>query len=239
MTAIKRNIGIIGDGPTDRIIFGKIVECILTEDTSKDFVDCNIIELERKNIHDAVEKFLKSQETKSPQEPQVLAKSVTGVLSSGFYEFFSEAEEISNCDLLILTTDSEKVLPRPEAYFSYGINLFHILSEAVIRFYGTLLEQGYPENNIPLILPIATFPSTEIIIAAAKGLKMTDYYGKKPSELKDIIYKKSDAPPSPRELKEKALKFITVKGINNIFNNIPESRHFIKTLSGYRVSCFL
>lgn len=234
MTAIKRNIGIIGDGSTDRIIFGKIVECILTEDTSKDFIDCNIIELKRQNIHDYVEKYLSSQNTKSPQAPQVLAKSVTGVLYSGLGEFFSEAEEISNCDLLILTTDSEKVLARPEDYFSYGLDLFNILSETVIRFYGKVLGQGYPQDNIPLVLPIATFPSTEILIAAAKGLN--NYYGKKPLELKQSIYGVSNLSTLENGgLEEKALKFITVTGIDNIFNNIPESRHFIKTLSCYRV----
>jgi len=242
MTAIKRNIGIIGDGPTDRIIFGKIVECILTEDTSKEFIDCNIIELERQNLHDAVEQFLKSP--KSPQASQALAQSVTGLLFRGFFDFINEVEaiyncgEISSCDLLILTTDSEKVLARPEDYISYGIDLFNILSEAVTRFYGTLLEQGYSEDNIPLVLPIATFPSTEILIAAAKGLKTGDCYGKKPDDLKRKIYNKTTT-ITTRELEEKALKFITVAGINNIFNNIPESRHFIKTLSGYRVSCFL
>jgi hypothetical protein len=239
MTAIKRNIGIIGDGRTDRIIFGKIAECILTEDTSQEFIDCNIIELERQNIHDIVDRYLRSQKTKKPQEPQELAEATATRLYQVFLEFANEAGEISSCDLLILTTDSEKVLARPEDYFNYGIDLFNILSEAVTRFYGKVLGQGYPEDNIPLILPIVTFPSTEIIIAAAKGLKTSDYYGKKPSELKDIIYNKSSTPPTPSEIEEKALKFITVRGIKNIFNNIPESRHFIKTLSSCRVSCYL
>lgn len=232
MTAIKRNIGIIGDGPTDRRIFGKIVECILTEDTSKEFIDCNIIELGRKNIHDYVEKYLNSQNTKSPQDPQVLAKSVTGVLYSGLGEFFSEAEEISNCDLLILTTDSEQVLARPEDYFNYGIELFKILSAATSMFYEGALKQGYAQDNIPFVLPVATFPSTEILIAAAKGLKIGDCYDKKPDDLKRKIYNKTTN-LTPSELEEKALKFITFAGINNIFNNIPESRHFIKALSGY------
>ena len=238
MTEIKRNIGIIGDGPTDRIIFGKIVECILTEDTSKDFIDCNIIELQRQKIYGIVNKYLRSQNTESPQEPQVLAKSVAGLLYNGFCDFLSEVEAISNCDLLILTTDSEKVLPRPEDYLKYGIDLFNILSEAAIRFYEAVLGQGYSQDNIPLVLPIITFPSTEIIIAAAKGLN--NYYGKKPLELKQSIYGVSNLSIlGDGDLEKKALQFITVTGIDNIFNNVPESRHFIKTLSGYRVSCYL
>jgi hypothetical protein len=30
----ERNIGIVGDGATDRLIFGKIVECLLLKDDS-------------------------------------------------------------------------------------------------------------------------------------------------------------------------------------------------------------
>jgi hypothetical protein len=238
MTAIQRNIGIIGDGSTDIIIFAKIVECILTEETSKEFIDCNIIKLKRQNIREIVDEYWKFQNAKTTQKPQETVKAVTDILYQGFLDFTRKAGGVSNCDLLILTTDSEKVLARPKDYFSYGLDLFNILSEAVIRFYGKVLERGYPQDNIPLVLPIATFPSTEILIAAAKGLN--NYYGKKPLELKQSIYGVSNLKNLREdELEEKALKFITVAGIDNIFNNIPESRHFIKTLSCYRVSCYL
>ncbi|MBC6473262.1 MAG: hypothetical protein GDA48_10955 [Hormoscilla sp. GM102CHS1] len=158
MTGIKRNIGIIGDGPTDRKIFGKIVECILTEDTSKEFIGCNIIELTRQNkMRERVDKYLRYQKTESPQKPQDLAKKVSNILWGGYEDWIGEVGAISNCDLLILTTDSEKVLRSPEDYFSYGINLFNILSEAAIRFYGIVLAHGYPQDQIPLVLPIITF----------------------------------------------------------------------------------
>jgi len=211
------------------------VECILTEDTSKEFIDCNIIELKRQNIHDAVAKYLKNQNKKSPQN---LVKNVSNILWGGYQDWIGEVGAIYNCDLLILTTDSEKVLRSPEDYFSYGINLFNILSEAAIRFYGIVLAHGYPQDQIPLVLPIITFPSIEIIIAPAKGLK--NYYGKKPLELKQMIYNiDKDRPIMDEEVEENAMNFITVKGIENIFNNIPESRQFIQTLSCYRVSCYL
>ena len=238
MTVIKRNIGIIGDGSTDRIIFGKIAESILTEDTSKEFIDCNIIELPSQNIHDAVEKYLKLKDKKTWQNSQNLVKEVATILYDGFLDFIGEIGGISNCDILILTTDSEKVLARPEDYFNYGIDVFNTLSAATSMFYEAVLKQGYPQDNIPLVLPIATFPSTEILIAAAKGLKTGDCYGKNPDDLKRKIYNKTTT-LTPSELEEKALKFITVKGIDNILKNIPESRHFIKTLSGYRVSCYI
>ncbi|OIP72964.1 MAG: hypothetical protein AUK43_01855 [Oscillatoriales cyanobacterium CG2_30_40_61] len=240
MAPIKRNIGIIGDGPTDRIIFTKIVECILTEeDPSKELIDCKIIELQRQKIFDFIQEYVNAEKKNSSPNPQHLVKSVTGVLNSGFRELIDQVD-ICNCDIIILTTDSETVLKMPDDYFKYGIKLFHILSEAAIKFYETLLLQGYPQDNIPLVLPIITFPSTEILIAAAKGLKIADYYDKIPLELKQKIYGVPDDRTVPYEdLKTKALDYITLEGIKNIYKNIPESRHFIQTLSGYKVSCFL
>jgi hypothetical protein len=240
MAPIKRNIGIIGDGPTDRIIFTKIVECILTEeDPSKELIDCNIIELQRQKIFDFIQKYVNEDKKNLSPNPEDLVKSVTGVLNSGFRELIDQVD-ICNCDIIILTTDSETVLKNPDDYFNYGIKLFHILSEAAIKFYGGVLELGYSQDNIPLVLPIITFPSTEILIAAARGLKIADYYGKKPLELKQMIYNvPDDRTVSDEDLKSKALDHITLKGIENIFKNIPESRHFIQTLSGYKVSCCL
>ncbi len=240
MAPIKRNIGIIGDGPTDRIIFTKIVECILTEeDLSKELIDCNIIELQRQKIFDSIQEYVNAEKKNLSPNPQHLVNSVTGVLLSGFDELINQVE-LCNCDIIILTTDSEQVLKMPDDYFNYGIKLFHILSEAAIKFYGGVLARSYPQDNIPLVLPIITFPSTEILIAAARGLKIADYYGKKPLELKQMIYNvPDDRTVSDEDLKSKALDHITLKGIENIFKNIPESRHFIQTLSGYKVSCCL
>ncbi|WP_254175252.1 hypothetical protein [Planktothrix pseudagardhii] len=237
---VKRNIGIIGDGPTDRKIFAKLVDCILTEETAQEFIDCNIIELQRQTIHDAIEKYLiaekRNSQTKNPQD---LVKAVVGVLYSGFIELIYQVD-LCNCDLIILTTDSELVLKSDQDYFKYGIQLFHLLSEASIKFYDSILKQSYSQNKIPLVLPIITFPSTEILIAAAKGLNPVTYYNKKPLELKQMIYNvPDDRTVSEDDLKEKALNFITLPGINNIFNHIPESRSFIQTLSAYKVSCFL
>ena len=49
-------MGIVGDGPTDYKVFGKIVECILLEEISEN-VKFDIIPLIRKNIFDHVQKY--------------------------------------------------------------------------------------------------------------------------------------------------------------------------------------
>ncbi|WP_242032308.1 hypothetical protein [Aphanizomenon flos-aquae] len=55
---LERNIAIVGDGATDRAIFKKISECILS-DGDENNVTLNYIELSRQNIHDAVERYCK------------------------------------------------------------------------------------------------------------------------------------------------------------------------------------
>jgi hypothetical protein len=239
MTNIQRNIGIIGDGPTDRKIFGAMVKSILTEDT--DLIDCNIVELQRQNIHDFVEKYINLQEKNLSVNRQNLVKSIGAVILAGFEELLNEVtNNISASDLIIVTTDSEIVFSQPENYWERGANLFHILIDAVNWFYEIALNRGYPQDNIPLVLPLITFPSTEIIIAAARGLNTVDFYSKKPIELKNLLYNLSkDGRVSDRHLEEQALNFLNVRGIEKIFQYIPESRYLIKCLSAYQVSSSL
>jgi len=54
----ERNIGIIGDGGTDRAIFKKICECILSDPNDN---SCTLIftELKRQTIHDYVDRYCK------------------------------------------------------------------------------------------------------------------------------------------------------------------------------------
>jgi hypothetical protein len=235
MTNLQRNIGIIGDGPTDRKIFGAMVKSILTEDT--DLIDCNIVELQRHTIHDFVEKYIK----KLSMTRKDLVIKIGRAILAGFEELLNEVtNNISASDLIIVTTDSEIVFSQPENYWERGANLFHILIDAVNWFYEMASNLGYAKDNIPLVLPLITFPSTEIIIAAARGFNAVDFYGKKPIELKNLLYNLSkDGRVNDQDLEKQALKFLNVGGIEKIFLHIPECRYLIKCLSAYQVSYVL
>jgi hypothetical protein len=91
-------------------------------------------------------------------------------------------------------------------------------------------KQGYKRQDLPVIVSMVTFPSTEIIVAAARGEK--SIHGKKAKELKQLLYGKTDLRKlGENEFQEQALDFITPESINDIFKAVPESRLFIQTLS--------
>ncbi len=229
-----RNIGVIGDGATDRAIFLKIAEVILSSDS------LTTVELNRQNnLHDCVERYWNAAKKKKEKEYYLpsqhatqLQNDVTNILRGAFADFENRVTSIiSNQDILLVTTDAEILLSKPEDYFQeWAFSIGKIFMGAIDKFYNIKTIEGYRCEYLPLVIPIVTFPSTEILIAAAKNI--SNSYGKKPSELKILLYGTDDlATLSEEELKEKALDFITPDSIQRIFSCVPESRIFIQMLS--------
>lgn len=137
---------------------------------------------------------------------------------------------------MLVTTDAEIALSRANDYFQdWAFSISKIFMGAIEQFYNIRTIRGYSAEYLPLIIPIVTFPSTEIIVAAAKNI--LNPYGKKPSELKKLLYGTDDlATLSQEELQEKALDFITPESIQRIFSCVPESRIFIQMLSFGKVN---
>jgi hypothetical protein len=105
---------------------------------------------------------------------------------------------------------------------------------AIETFYEIMASSGYSPKSLPTILSIATFPSTEIVIGAVRNLH-DRCYGKKPKELKRLLYGTEEMSRlRADDLKKKVLDFITLDSINSIFRHIPESRIFIQTLLSLR-----
>ena len=228
----QRNIAVVGDGATDRAIFLKIAEVILSPDS------VTLVELIRQNnLHNCVERYWtaakKKKEYYLPSEHAMqLQNDVTNTLMGAFSDFEAQVTNIlSNQDILLVTTDAELSLSRPNDYFQeWAFSISKIFMGAIDKFYNIKTIEGYYGEYLPLIIPIVTFPSNEIIVAAAKNISNT--YGKKPSELKNLLYGTDAlATLSAEELQEKALDFITPESIQRIFSCVPESRIFIQMLS--------
>jgi hypothetical protein len=237
------NIGIVCDGRTDFPIFSKIVQCIL--ESSADGVHFNSIELSRHKVSDPVAQYWrvanKKQEYYLPSMPALkLQQDVLDTLNSAFYDFENEVGLLSNYDILLVVTDAEQSLSKPDDYFkTYAFSISKIFTGAIEQFYDSKAKEYYSRHNLPLILSLVTFPSTEIFVAIAKNLRIRDCYHKKPKELKRLLYGTEDLYNLPEEvLKEKALKYITPESIDTIFQNIPESRVFIQSLSIHAVTMF-
>jgi hypothetical protein len=138
---LERNIGIVGDGATDRAVFKKISECILSNGEQDD-ESLNYIELKRKTIHDYVERYCKEVSGVNNicyltgEQASQFRKSVTNTLYAACKEFEDEIGEVSNQDILLLTADTELVLSRPEDYFKdWRFSISKILVGSIEEFY--------------------------------------------------------------------------------------------------------
>jgi len=237
----ERNIGIVGDGATDIAIFRKIADCILS-DGDQNNVILNYIELRRQNIHDAVERYCREANKITDgcyltgKQALDLKNSVTSTLYGAFGDFESEVGGICNRDIILLTADSEHTFSNPDDYFQdWRFSISKILVGSIEGFYRAKAREGYTHEYLPVVIPVVVFPSTEIFIAAAKidpKKLIKDAYGKKPGELKTLLYGTKELKTlSDEDFKKKALDFINAESIGRIFQNVPESRTFIQTLS--------
>jgi hypothetical protein len=220
------NIGIIGDGNTDRQILLKIVKSIVPWNV-------NEVPVEKQSFRDAVDRYWQNPNKSDFWFPHnsanELKRKVLETLYAAFGDFRYNSGNVTNNDVIIASTDAEHRLANSDEYFDpWAFSLTKIFISGVESFYHTMLRQGYGKENLPLIIPIVPFPSIEILVAAARN--MSDYYGKKPNELKTMLYGKNKR-IGPEELEDKALKHITLDSVNVIFKHIPESRPFINFLS--------
>ena len=238
---LARNIGIIGDGATDRAIFKKISECILSDEDQNN-VTLNYIELRRQTIHDAVDKYCREADKiidgcyLTGKQALDFKHSVTNTLYGAFADFESELGLISNRDIILVTADSEHTFSHPDDYFKdWRVSISNILVGSIEEFYRAKVRENYTHEYLPVVIPFVVFPSTEILIAAAKidsPKFIKDVYGKKPRELKQLLYGTTELQTiSDEDFNKKALDFINSESIGRIFQNIPESRNFMQTLS--------
>jgi hypothetical protein len=221
------NIGIIGDGDNDRLILLKIVKSIVPWNV-------NEVPIQRQSFRVAIDKYWQNSDEDDFWFPHnsanELKKKVSETLYAAFNDFQYNSGNVTNNDIIIASTDAEHYLANSDKYFDWwAFSLMKIFISGVESFYHYMIHhQDRSKENLPLIIPIVPFPSIEILVAAARN--MSDYYGKKPNELKTMLYGKNKR-IGPEELEDKALKHITSDSVNLIFKHIPESRSFINFLS--------
>ncbi|OCR01783.1 hypothetical protein BCD67_13745 [Oscillatoriales cyanobacterium USR001] len=234
-----RNIGIVSDGATDYQIFSKFIKCLLLNGGLSG-TGFNTYELRRQTLRDYVDRYWNSANKKSnyylPGEPAVeLQKNITNILVAAFSDFETEVGfgELSNRDILLITTDAEKSLSSAEAYFQedWSFSISKIFIGAIENFYDLKSRDGYSYQYLPVIIPLVCFPSSEVFVAAAKEPAIP-YYGKKPKELKQLLYGTDNLGQlRDEDFEKKALNYITPKSVERIFSSVPESRLFIQMLS--------
>jgi hypothetical protein len=232
---VERNIGIIGDGATDRKIFIKLIESILFNNP----IPVNYIELSRKQIRDSIDRYWREASKNNtyylPAAHAVqLQNEVVNVIKNAFSDFENElgiGQQVSHHDIILLTSDSERHLSSSQDYFQeWSFSLSKLITGAIERFYHVQIQQGYQRQYLPMIISLVAFPSTDILVAVAKG--EVDVYNKKAPQLKQLVYGTTELRAlSAEDLDNKALNFIMPACINDLFKKVPESRPFIQILS--------
>ena len=115
---VEINMGIIGDGATDRKIFIKLIKSILFNNP----LQINYIELSRKQIRDSIDRYWREASKNNtyylPASHAVqLQNEVVNVIKNAFGDFENElgvGQQVSHHDIILLTTDSERHLSTTE-----------------------------------------------------------------------------------------------------------------------------
>jgi hypothetical protein len=145
---------------------------------------------------------------------------------------------ISNKDIIILNTDAERKLANADRYFDeWAAILPKLVTYGIERFYHYLAIEGYNFEYVPLITPLLLFPSTDILIKAAKSADGSNFagYAKSPSQLKMELYGTTDLRRvTPDQFKIKALKFLTREGLGSIYRHLPEIRFFLHIIASLK-----
>ena len=238
---MDRRIGIIGDGQTDRRVIGKLAECTVRHgQETRDHPQ--IIELSRLNIRDAVDKYWREASSSKDYSAfgdagKKLHGSVFAVLEGAIEEFRSLVgiESVTWRDVIVLSTDTERHYSSAERYFDpWAFQFPKILTAATERICYEFISRGHEPIYIPTIITLPLYPSTEVIIAAARGQGLS-FHGKSANELKTMLYNERNLRAlSIDEFKRQALDHITQDSLVPIFKQIPEIRPFVHALL-YRV----
>lgn len=222
-------IGIVKDGYSDFMVLKKFIHTIFSHHKSINLEDDIFYEYKDLKLINSIEKFAKS----SKEEDFI--KEIGSILFTA-YNVIAKENTITNKDIIVLNTDSEKILGQNKEYFEdWAYILNQTLFKAIEQFNERMINYGYKYENIPLILPLVLFPSSEIIVAASMYDFCKDNCRKlKPNpDLKVKVYSSADIPTiiENGNLQNVLDTFVIPDHLSDIYKEIPEVRSFMHVLS--------
>ncbi|MEZ4528301.1 MAG: hypothetical protein R2941_20500 [Desulfobacterales bacterium] len=200
----------------------------------------NFFDLEQLNISNAVAKYV----SKFDREPDLhsadartVKSEIKSVLFAGVKKFEKEKDRcFCSKDLLPVNSDAEKILKNRHNYFekwAYALN--EILWLSIEEFYDQMVQQNYTYENLPLILPLILFPSSEILVASCMyDFKKENFRELKAKpDLKCRVYGTDNIPEAVHtgKLDEVLSTFVIPEAIKDVYKEIPETRKIIQILS--------
>ncbi|MBM3474683.1 MAG: hypothetical protein FJX75_15575 [Armatimonadetes bacterium] len=232
-TVLTRYVGTIADGATDHQALHASVRSAVPDRESLIAIRLG------QTIRDQVNEFGRGCSTAGRRwfcdtPAERLRQRVVAALIAAMDELQSHAHRaIGPRDLIVLSTDSEQSLRSRQASLEdHSVLLPAILMRATEEFYERRVGWGYQRDVLPLVVPFVTFPSIDLVVAAAKvpaGESFAHWYGLRPRQMKRELYGVEDLRLLPAiEFGERGLAHITREACGAIYQRVPAARPLLR-----------
>ncbi len=234
-------IAIVRDGCSDFLVLKKFISVIFEQHHFITLKEDNFFEYENLNISNVLSTYIAKAHLENyslfEQSAVEFRKEISSILFIAVQKFSKEKEfAFSNHDILILNGDAEKILGEKEIYFenwAYTIN--NIINLAIEEFYEKMVQNAYRYDQLPLILPLVLFPSSEILVASCMYDFKKDNFRKlsaKPA-LKQKVYETEHIHHALEtgKLNEVLELFVATENLSNIYHDLPEVRKLMQILT--------
>ena len=233
-----RALATIADGQSDHDVIARVVEYAISDGRNLSSDRSPVVVQLRQSIRSYIDRFWskvgRSEDYSFGSDAaRELIDKVVLVLHGAIDDFGKEVgRDLHARDILIINTDSERYLRDPHTYFqeSWPASISKTLELAVEEYYHVKARSGYLLSDLPLILPLVVFPSTEMLVAAARTEEHSNFvhHGKSAGELKQRLFGRR------RGISSLALQSITPESVERIYAHLPEARLILRILSWYR-----
>ncbi len=237
-------IAVIGDGYSDFLVIKKFIESVFEEYHKVNLKKDDFYHLKGLTINNELSKYIqKANKEKYPLVDEYATqyrKDISTILWTALKKFEDEkGSELTNKDVLVLTSDSEHVLGKIKSVQHRDNFLFSIGAVtwfAIEEFYNKkVLHECTNYKNLPLILPLIFSPSSEILVAAcSEHFEKDRCRDLKPNpDLKVKVYGSANIPYIiTNERLERVLhERITPENLKMIYKFLPEIRKVMQILT--------
>jgi len=234
----RRIIATIADGSTDHEIIYEFIRRGVTRPPTEEG-DCGWQHVPlRQNVHQGIRDHVRA----AGQEGYTLcgraALALRGTLLQALLSARADLEAqagrhngLRATDLIVLSSDAEETVPGRSGVVTdpWAITLAAVVHAAIDDWQDKSIEWGLDPTALPLVVPFVPFPSTDVLVAAAKGVR--DLRGRRGREMKRDLYGVEDLSQlRADDLSEKALRHFGPQTAVCVCREVPEARDLLRPL---------
>ena len=242
----KKIIAVIREGHSDYCVIKHLIVSIFKCHCSVELQEDNFFEFESLNISQSLQKYLatarrENDYSRYSDHAEELKDRIFQVLHTALGKISKETEiPLSNQDVLILSADTELVLDpnnrkRDDIIKATISKLESVIWLAVEDFYDRMVTYCYSYTDLPLVLPLVLFPSSEILVASCMyDFRQQNFRALRPKpDLKQKVYETDNIPEAfeSGKLEEVLSMYVVPEKLDRVYRAIPEARKLIQILS--------